>query len=239
MADTIGLRVGLFADSPDVLVDNRQYFLSPLLEYEQRFGNVDIYAGGEYTFSLTGIYPQFFFAEERIGVHLPLNSRSEFQLKLQNENNFRFSPREDGGEGAGRVQPALSYGLFLSVGDISLALGAPLTYPLWGGENILVGLEPRVIYVTPFWLGFEAALKFIAAPAASFDGMEFAVNYTQDQFYGELAFNAEESFGYFSLKAEFDYFFNFFILKIGLELGNLGNLDALTLAPALGIKYRF
>jgi hypothetical protein len=150
-----------------------------------------------------------FFAEEQIGIHLPLNSQSEFQLKLQNENSLRFNPDEDNGEGAGKARPTLSYSQFLSWGDITLALGTPLTYPLWGGEGILFGIEPKIAYITPFWLGFKTALKFIAAPAPSFDGMEFAVNYTQNQFYGALTFNAKESFNYFSLKAEFNYFFNF------------------------------
>jgi hypothetical protein len=239
MADTIGLRAGLYADSPDVLTDKRQYFLSPHLEYERRFGNIDVYAEGEYTFNLTGLYPQFFFTEERIGLHLPLDSRSEFQFKLQNENDIRFDPEKGGGQGVGRVQPAVSYGLFFLWGDISLALGLPLTYSMWGGENTRFGLEPRAAYVTPFWLGFEAAVTFVAAPAVSFDGMEFAINYTGEQYFGELAFKAEESFSSFRVKVEFNYFFNFFIIKAGVEVGNLTDTNALTLGPAIGIKYRF
>jgi hypothetical protein len=237
MADTIGLRIGLFADSPDVLADERQFFLSPKVEYKQRFGNIEIHAGGEYTFSLAGLYPQFCFAEEQLGFYLPLGSHSEFQIKLHNENDFHFSPDE--GEGWGRAKPSLGYGLFFPWGELSLALGAPLDYPLWTGEDLIFGLEPRLAYVAPFWLGFEAAGKFITVPDRSVDGMEFAVNYAQDQLYGALVFDVAESFGYFSLKAEFDYFFNFIILQGGVSLGNLAYPEALALAASVGIKYRF
>jgi hypothetical protein len=239
-ADTIGLRLGLFADSPDVLAEERQYFLTPNLEYKQRFGNVEVYAGGEYTFSLAGLYPQFLFAEERLGFHLPLSAHAEFLIKLHNENDFRFNPAEANGEGAGRTQPSLGYGLFFPWGELSLALGTPLAYPLWGGDkDIIFGLEPRLAYISPFWLGFEAAGKFVMLPDPDAEGMEFTVNYAQDQLYGALIFDVAESFDYFSLKAELDYSFNFVILKGGIKLGNLADFDTLALAASIGIKYRF
>jgi hypothetical protein len=242
-ADTLGLRAGLYVDSPDVLAEERQYFLTPQLEYKHAFGKLDIYARGEYSFSLTGLYPQFFFAEEGLAVHLPLGSRSEFRVALHNENDLRVNPDRDDGRGGGTVKPQAAYSLFLSPGDFSLALGTPLIYPLWGGEGMgaaQFGFEVTAAYVSPFWLGFEAAANFIAAPSAAvFEGMKFAVNYTGDQFYGELAFTAKESFKHLSLKAEFDYFFDFFIAVAGVELRNPGNRNALALAPALGIKYRF
>ncbi|MDR2102861.1 MAG: hypothetical protein LBP42_02020 [Treponema sp.] len=239
MADPIGLRVGLYADSPDILADQREYFLTPQLEYEHSFRNFAFHIEGEYTFALGEAFPQFFFAEEGITARLPLGPRSEFQLGLQNENDFRFNPDRADGRGSGRVKPELGYGLFLPPGDFSLSLGAPLAYFLWGGDNPLFSLEARAAYTTPFWLGIEAAAAFNVVPDAGFEGLEFAVNYTQDPFYGRLVFKAKESLGYFSLKAELDYFFNFFILKAGAELKNLGSRDALTLAPAVGIKYRF
>jgi hypothetical protein len=243
MADTIGLRLGLFVDTPDVqaaLEDWRQLFLSPHLEYKQRFGNVDVYAGGEYTFGLAGLYPQFLFGEERIGLHLPLDTSSEFLIKLQNKNDFRFNPAEEDGEAAGRSMPSVGYGLFLPWGELSLTLGTPLDYPLWGGEgDIIFGLEPRLAYTSPFWVGIEAAGKFVMLPAPLVDGMEAAINYTHDQLYGALIFDVAESWDYFSLKVEADYFFNFIILRGGLEVGNLADLDTLALAASVGIKYRF
>jgi hypothetical protein len=242
MADTIGLRLGLFVDTPDVsaaLEDWQQLFLTPQVEYKQRFGNVDVYAGGEYTFGLAGLYPQFLFAEERIGLHLPLAASSEILIKLQNKNDFRFNPEEDG-EAAGRALPSVGYGLFLPWGELSLALGTPLDYPLWGGEgDIILSLEPRLAYISPFWVGIEAAGKFVMLPDPSVDGMEVAVNYAQDQLYGALIFDVAESWEYFSLKVEADYSFNFIILKGGIKVGNLADLDALALAVSVGIKYRF
>jgi hypothetical protein len=241
MADTIGLWTGLYAGSSDVLADDREYFLTPALEYEQSFGNFDLHAGAEYTFSLTDFFPQFFFGEEKIAAHLPLGSFSEFLFILHNENELRFAPDRMGGDlGSGRVRPELSYGLSLPPGDISLALGSPISYPLWGaGDAFLLGIDVSAAYVAPFWLGFRAVATFIAAPDAGFDGIEFAVNYTQDQYFGELAFKAEKSLDYFSLKAEFDYFFNFLVLKAAAELGGLGDLDTLTMTPAIGVQYRF
>ncbi|MDR2739610.1 MAG: hypothetical protein LBB68_07245 [Treponema sp.] len=238
-ADTIGLRAGVYADTPDLTAEEQQFFISPQLEYEQSFGNFDVYAGGEYTFSLGKLYPRFFFAEERLGFRLPLGTRSEFRIGLRNENDLRFQPDRDGGEGGGRVKPEVSYGLFLRPGDFSLALGAPLSYPLWGGEAASFGVEATAAYVTPFWLGFEAMVNLTAAPAAAFEGMKFAVNYTGDQFYGELALRAKESFSDFSLRAEFNYFFNFLIPWGALEAGNLTGIDAISLGAAIGIKYRF
>jgi hypothetical protein len=237
-ADTIGLWAGLYVDSSDVLADNKDYFLTPALAYEHTFGNFDLHLGGEYTFTLTDFFPQFFFADEKVTAHLPLGSLSEFLLRVHNENDFRFNPDRGDGRGLGRVKPELGYGLFLPLGDISFALGSPIRYSLWAGGDTLFGLDATAAYVAPFWLGFRAVAKFIAAPDAAFDGMEFAVNYAQDQFYGELAFNAEESLERLSLKAEFDYFFNFFVLKAALKLGGLGDRDTLTLAPAIGIQYR-
>ncbi|MDR1107441.1 MAG: hypothetical protein LBL19_00215 [Spirochaetaceae bacterium] len=238
MAD-IGLRPGLYIDVPDVMVDKREFFITPQVEYGHSFGIFDVYAKGEYTFGITAFYPQFFFAEERIAARLSLGSRSQFRIALHHENDLRMDLDHDGGQGAGKVTPELKYSLFLPPGDISLALGTPLTYPLWGGgDDSLFGLEVTAAYVTPFWLGFEAAVDIEATPAAVFDGMKFAANYTGDQFYGELAFKAKNSFSYFSLKAEFNYFFNFFILWGALEFKNLNIRVAPVLAPAIGIKYR-
>jgi hypothetical protein len=243
MADTIGLRLGLFVDTPDMLAaltDWQQFFLTPHVEYKQRFGNVDVYAGGEYTFGLAGLYPQFLFGEELIGLHLPLGTPSEFLIKLHNKNDFRFNPEEEDGEASGRVQPSVGYGLFLPWGELSLALGTPLDYPMWGGgADIMFGLEPRLAYISPFWVGIEAAGKFAMLPDTSVDGMEIAVNYAQDQLYGALIFDVAESWDYFSLKAEVDYSFNFIILKGGIKVGNLADFEDLSMAASVGIKYRF
>jgi hypothetical protein len=232
--DTVGFRGGLFIDSPDILAEEKDLFLAPQIEYERSFGLFDLYLGGQYAFHLTKFAPQFFFTEETFAAHVPLGSRSELQFRLHNETELRFSP----GGGSGRVQPGAAWGLFLPLGDISLALGAPLFYPAGDSGGFRFGLAGEASYITPIWLGVRAAATFIIVPAPVFDGMEFAVNYTGDQYFGELAFKAEDAFGRFSLKAEFNYFFNFFIIKGGLELGNLGTVEAITLAPALGIKYR-
>jgi hypothetical protein len=239
LADTLGFRAGFYLDSPDLLTDEQDYFLTPRLEYERSFGNFDLYLGGEYTFHLLKFFPQFFFAEEKIAAHLPLGSRGDLQFRLQNENEILINPDEDNGWDAGWVKPELGGGLFLAPGNFFLALGLPLRYGSRYMEDILFGLDATAAYTTPFRIGFEAVLNFIVIPAAAFDGMKFTVNYTQDQFYGEMAFNAKEAFGYFSLRAEFDYLFNFFVLNAALELGNLSVRDAMTLAPAIGIKYRF
>jgi hypothetical protein len=133
----------------------------------------------------------------------------------------------------------VSYGLFLPPGDFSLALDVPVNYAMWGGGSALFGIDVTAAYTAPFWLGFRTTANFIAAPDPAFEGMEFAVNYTQAPFYGELTLKAKESFRYFILEAEFDYFFNFFILNAGVALRNLGSGDTVTAAPAIGIKYRF
>jgi hypothetical protein len=239
VADTIGLRAGIYVDTPDLTADKQQFFISPQVEYEQTFGKLDVYANGEYTFGLTDIYPQFFFAEEHLVFHLPLGSRSEFRIGIHNENALRFQSDQDGGEGGGRVKPEVSYGLFLPPGNVSLILGAPVTYLLWGGGTAFFGIEATVAYVTPFWLGFEAMVNFTTVPATSFEGMKFALNYTGDQFYGELALRIKESFSYFNIRAEFNYFFNFLIPWGALEVENLADVNALTLGVAIGIKYRF
>jgi hypothetical protein len=237
-ADTIGLRAGIYADTPNLTAKKPQFFVTPQLEYEHSFGRFDVYGRGQYTFSLNGFYPQFFFAEERLAFRLPLGTRSEFGIGLHNENDLRLQPDQDGGEGGGRVKPEVSYRLFLRPGDISLALGGPLSYSFWGGEAAFFGIEATAAYVTPFWLGFEAMVNLTAAPVTAFEGMKFGVNYTGDQFYGELALRAKDSFSYFTLRAEFNYFFNFLIPWGALEAGNLTGVDALTLGAALGIKYR-
>jgi hypothetical protein len=238
-AADIGLRLGAYLDVPDVMAKKREFFLTPQVEYGHAFGIFDISAKAEYTFGLTAFYPQFFFTEERFAARLPLGSHSQFRVGIRNENDLRIDHDHDGGRGVGTVTPELMFSLFLPPGDISLGLETPLTYPLWGGADTLFVLEPQAAYITPFWLGFEAVAYLIAAPAAVFDGMKFAANYTGDQFYGELSFKTKDSFAYFSLKAEFNYFFNFFILWGALEVKDLSNRDNIILAPAVGIKYRF
>ncbi|MDR3172749.1 MAG: hypothetical protein LBU19_00735 [Treponema sp.] len=239
-AADIGLRLGAYLDIPDVMAEKRELFLTPQLEYIHTFGYFDIYAKGEYSLGLTSLYPQFCFAEERFALRFPLGSFSVFQAGLHNENDLRIDP--DHGRGGGIATPELKHSLSLPPGDFSLALGTPLSYPLWGGEDVIFGLELTGAYITPFWLGFEARMDFRTVPAARFEGLKFAVNYTGDQFYGELALGAKhrgDSFPYFTLKAEFNYFFNFFILWGALEAKDLGSRDHIILAPAVGIKYRF
>jgi hypothetical protein len=233
-ADTIGLRGGLFIDSPDILAEERDIFVAPQIEYENSFGRFDLYLGGHYAVNIPKIFPQFLFVEEKFAAHLPLGSQSEIQVRLRNENELRFDPNG----GGGRVQPEVAWGLSLPLGDLSLALGVPLFYPVGTGGDLSFGVEGGASYITPFWIGVRAAATFIVAPSPVFEGMEAGVNYTGDQYFGELAFKAKDSFNFFSITLEFNYFFNFFIIKAGIELGNLTTPGAITLGPALGIKYR-
>jgi hypothetical protein len=237
MADKIGLSLGAYAEKSDLLDEEvKDYFFTPQVEYGRSFGNFDLYLDGEYTFNLTRPFPQFFFAEEKIAAHLNVGARSEFQVTLHNENNLLINPEGGNPRGGGKVKPEVGYGLFLLPGDISLALGAPFTYAA-GGEDKVFGIDITAVYTTPFWLGFSAAANFTVNPDTDFTGMEFAVNYEQDQFYAEIVFKAKESFDYFSLTPEFDYFFNFFTFWAAVEFGGLGR--ALTISPSLGAKYRF
>ncbi|MDR1986955.1 MAG: hypothetical protein LBP88_08305 [Treponema sp.] len=240
MADKIGLNVGLYGDGFYLWDTDRQdYFLTPLVEYDHSFGKVDLYLKGEYTFRLTNPFPQFFFSKEKIAAHLPLGSFSEFQFRLQNEMDMRFNPEDNQGRGSGTVKPELSYGLFLPPGDVSFAVGFPWTYKMWGKGDFFFGLDLTAAYTTPFWLGFKGAANFMLTPDAVFDGMEVAVSLLQDQFYAELAFTAKESFSYFSLIPEFDYLFNFFTFWARVEFEDIGYGNTLSIAPALGVKYRF
>jgi hypothetical protein len=227
------------AAGPGLFTGDRDYFITPLLEFERSFGNFDLYLGGGYSLHLVKLFPQSLFTEEKIATHLPLGSLAELQFRLQNETEIRIDPEGDNGGSGGRVKPELGGGLFLAPGDFSLALGLPLSYGSRAGKNILFGIDLTAAYTSPFQIGIEATLNFITASAAAVDGVECTLNYTQDQFYGGLTFKAAKSFDYFSIKAEFDYFFDFFIINAALKLGNLSVRDAITLAPAIGIKYRF
>jgi hypothetical protein len=238
MADKIGLSLGAYAERSDLLDEGvKDYFVTPQVEYGRSFGNFDLYLDGEYTFTLTRPFPQFFFAEEKIAAHLNAGARSELQFRLHNENNLLINPERGNPRGGGRVKPEVGYGLFLPPGDIFLALGAPFTYGAGGGEGRVFGIDTTAAYTTPFWLGFSATANFTVNPDTDFAGMEFMINYEQDQFYAEIVFRAKESFGYFSLTPEFDYFFNFFTFWAAVEFGGLGH--ALTISPSLGAKYRF
>ncbi|MDR2617986.1 MAG: hypothetical protein LBC62_03860 [Treponema sp.] len=239
LADTLGFRAGLYVDSPDILVEEKDLFLTPKLEFERAFGNFDVFLGAEYSFHLTGFFPQFFLGEEKIAAHLPFGSLWELRAGFRNENNLLVDPDWGNEWTGGRLSPGLGAGFFLPAGDFSIALDFPVDYPMQSRRDVLTGLDLTAAYVSPFWIGARAAANFILNPDAAFDGIEFALTYGQDQFYGELAFRVRDSFGYFSLRAQFDYFFDFFILNAGLEAGNLGVWDAVTLAPAVGIKYRF
>ncbi|MDR0722349.1 MAG: hypothetical protein LBF75_06085 [Treponema sp.] len=240
MADKIGLSLGLYGEAFYLWdTDRKDYFLTPLIEYDHSFGKVDLYVKGEYTFCLTNIFPQFFFSEEKIAVHLPLGSLSEFQFRLKNEQDLLFDPVENQGRGSGTVKPELSYALFLPPGEIALALGSPWTYRMWGRRDSFFGLDLTATYSTPFWLGFKVAANFIFIPDAVVEGMEAAISLMQDQFYAELAFNIQESFSYFSLTPEFNYLFNFFTFWASVEFGGMGYGNRLTISPTLGVKYRF
>jgi hypothetical protein len=242
LAADSGLRAGVYLDLPDAMAEERELYLTPQLEYLRSLGSVEIQAKGEYTFGLASLYPQFFFAEERIALRLPLGSFAVFQAGLHNENDFRVDPDRDGGQGRGRATPELKQSLSLPPGDFSLALGAPLAYPLWGGGEVLFGLAATAAYGAPFGLGFEARMDFGTVPAARFEGLRLAVSYAGDQVSGELALRArygEDSFSRFALAASLNYLFNFCILWGSLEAKDLGNRDRIVLAPAIGISYRF
>jgi hypothetical protein len=239
LADTIGFRAGLSVDSPDVRAEEKDLYLTPMLEFDQSFGNIDLYADAEYSFHLTKFFPQFFTGEEKITAHLPFGSHWELQLRVDNENTLFVDPDQGSEWTSGRVSPGVGTALFFPAGDFSLDADFPITYRTENGGDIRTGIDLTAAYVSPFWIGIRVAANFIRTPHSAFDGMEYALTFEQDQFYSELAFKASESFDYFSLRAQFDYFFNFWILNIGLEAGNLGVWDAVTLAAAVGIKYRF
>jgi hypothetical protein len=227
----IGLTAGLeFGVTGINVEEGKTPYLTPGIAYENSFGDFDVAAEVDYTFDFTDDVPQMFFAEEEVAYNLSLGDIHGLTFTLHNENDIVTAP--EFGDLTGTLEPSVTYTLGLNPGDFYAAAGLPLTYL----TDTAVGFYGTLGFAFSFGLGLEATFNLALNPESGYDGTDLLVSYEQDSFYGEVEINiAKEDI---TITPEFDYFFNSFTFYVNAEFAGIG-ADAVSITPALGVKYSF
>jgi hypothetical protein len=244
-AEPIGLTAGLEFGLGDV-ADTVVFGITPEIEYENSFGDFDLYADASYT----AAFPEDdsthdFYLELEAGYNLSFGA-STLSFILNNANDFHAAPDwgDDVNTVGGTLEPAVKYAYTFGFGDLFLRLGFPIEYVHQGvfTDDDEVGVATKLVLGMEdvFGFGAEVTLNFGLSPDAEYGETEFLVTYENGPFYGEVDIIAAQDFDSVSITPEFDYTIkDVFTIYANIEFGNIGGEGDVSVTPAIGVQYHF
>ncbi|MDR2446105.1 MAG: hypothetical protein LBD58_02245 [Treponema sp.] len=234
--DGLGLSAGVELGFGDV-ADKAVFGVTPLLAYERSFldGALDVAGGIEYTFTFEDGVPQELFAEEDIGYNLFLNDTSVLTFNLHNENNVSTVP-DFGDAGDGSIfEPSVIYGLALDAGELAFVLGFPIGYH----PEITFGAYATAGFVFPFGFGVEATANLDISPEVGYAETNVLLSYGADLFTVELEIDADGEFKVYTISPYLEWYFGSWTVWAGVDFGNIGGEESISVEPYIGVKYSF
>jgi hypothetical protein len=245
-AEPIGLTAGLEVGFGNV-ADTAVFGITPEIEYENSFGDFDVYADASYTAAFEeDDTAHDSYLELEAAYNLPLGESSVLSFILNNANDFHFAP--DWGDDVsiigGTLEPALKFTQTLGFGDLFLQLGFPIEYThqevLTDDDETGVAAKLVLGMAAESGFGAELTLNYALSPDAEYAETELLLSYERGAFYGEVDIIAAQDFDVFALIPEVDYSINdAFTFYVNAEFGNIGGEGDMSVTPALGIKYHF
>jgi hypothetical protein len=241
-AEPVGLTAGLGLGFGNV-ADEAVIGITPQIEFENSFGNLDVYIDAEYTIEFDSDANHALYLEEELGYNLPFSEISKLSFIVNNQNDFHIAPKAEGNIAGGTVDPAVRYTHTLGFGDLFGQVGLPITYrnqyiPASDDEAGL-GVYAKLGWGSTFGLGTELTLNYSIKPNAEYAETELLLTYEQETFYAEVDIVAAKAFESFTITPEFDYYLGAFTFWASVEFGNLGDDEDISITPAIGVKYSF
>jgi hypothetical protein len=250
-AEPIGISVGIwpgFSYTKDEAEDREQSYFTfmPELGYNGAFGNFSVSALLDYTFSFDDPAAQDLFATEELGYMLPLNEVHALTFKVYNENNLGFKP-EYSDETGSYIRPSITYGLTASPGTASLGVGLPVTYL----PDTAYGVWLDAGYAFSFGLTVDL-IGHISLDTKT-EGEETGYKKTELNFgygYGPWFFllltEADKKFENITITPQITYslesidlLLSTMIMKMYVEEKGVVYTDIFSIAPSIGVAYRF
>ncbi|MDR2793763.1 MAG: hypothetical protein LBB61_08895 [Treponema sp.] len=234
--EKIGLNAGAELGFGDV-ADTAIFGITPQLTYEHSFFEdaLDISLEVDYTFNFEDGVPQDIYAEENIGYNLSLNNASTLTFTLHNENNFSTIP-EFGDAGDGSIfEPSVTYGVALNAGELAFTAGFPIGYL----PDTTFGTYATAGFAFPFGFGFEVTANMAISPEADYSETNVVLYYAADVFSAELEIDADAEFKVYTISPFVEWYVGSFTIWGGVDFGNIGGADSVSVEPYIGVKYSF
>jgi hypothetical protein len=245
-AEPIGLTAGLEAGFGNV-ADEAVFGITPEIEYENSFGDFDVYADASYTAAFEeDDTAHDFYLELEAAYNLSLGDSSVLSFILNNANDFHVAPDwgADMNTVGGTLEPALKFTQTFGFGDLFLQLGFPIEYVHHGvfNDDDETGVASKLVLglASEFGFGAELTLNYALSPDAEYGETELLLSYENGAFYCEADIVAAQDFDVFAITPELDYSINdAFTVYVNAEFGNIGGEGDVSVTPALGVKYHF
>jgi hypothetical protein len=228
------------------VAEEAEISLSPGVEYEKSFGNLDVFAELDYLLTLADPDATHdIYLEVELGYNLSFGEASVLSFIVNNTNEyFRLSPELAAGEThEGTLEPSILFTQTLGFGDLYAQAGFPIEY-LTGEKDAdpNIGAYLTLGWASTFGLGVELTPNLALSPESDYAGFDILVGYANGPIYAEVEVNLPKEIDVegITITPEFDYSFNAFTFYVSSEFGAIG-VDGgdISVSPAIGVKYSF
>jgi len=231
---TLGLELG-FGN----VIDAVELNLTPSVVYEHSFGNIDVSAEVDYTFTFSDPTAQELYGEEEIGYNLGLGAGALSFILNNNNTIYIDPPPEDGATHEGVLEPSVKYTHPLTLGDVFFQPGLPVTY-LTGvkDDDPAIGLYFKLGWASASGFGLEYTCDLGLSPDSDYTGSELLLSYENGPVYSEVEFVTDKEFKNFSVNPKVDCTLGAitFTLRAEIELPEEGDAGV---SPFIGVGYSF
>jgi len=235
-AEDLGFTAGLEFGVSEINDEDRAPFITAMLEYETTFfdDSLNLYTDLEYTFEFSEDNPMELYWDLELEYSFSFGRISTISILLINEMFFSFGPENDM---YGVVSPGIEYYHNTRLGDVYLNVFFPISYAT---ENE-VGMDFTIGWISKSGrFGLELLAAHTITPDFEFTDKCLVVFYKTGPVYFEVEtwFPASIEDSGITITPLFEYSVNAFTFYTYCEFGGLG-ADALTVSPALGVKFSF
>jgi hypothetical protein len=236
----IGLTPGIEFGFGNV-VDKVVFSVTPLVVYENSFGDLDVFGELDYTMAFEdpdAVHE--LYIEEELGYNFGIIESGTLSIILNNNNTIQVAPElEEGATHLGTFEPSLKWTQGLGFGDLWLQVGLPIDYLTGVEEETALGLNTTLGWDSTFGLAAEFALGFGIDPESDLLGYGLKLSYDAGLIYGEVELAADKEFKVFGIAPELDVNLGSLTIYAKAEIVIIEDVDDPIIEPAIGVTYSF
>ncbi len=206
---------------------------APLIEYDKRTGNFEIYLKGQYYLSFENPIESSGYLEEELFYYYSFLEKNLLIFSADHQNDFYQEAGYDG-----LFEPAVQYNRDFNFGFLMAKFG----YQLYYGSGILNDNYIDVGYYGNQGVGFEFTYYWYYTnnPLTDETVFEFLPNYTmKDVFYAEMEIDINHDFTIFAFQPYVEFYIKNFTIWVEVDFLNAGKDQDLIVEPYVGFSYKF
>jgi hypothetical protein len=235
----IGLTGGLEMGFGDI-VDKSVFSLTPGIEYEKSFGDLDVFGELDYTVEFDDPQVQALYLEAELGYNFSFGEASVLSVILNNNNTFLLEPElPEGATHLGVIEPSLLFTQTFDFGDLYGQIGFPINYLTGVEDETSVDTYLTLGWASAFGLGLELTGTYNIDPDSDMSEWGMLISYEKEFFYGEVEFVTDKEFKSIGVNPEIDISLNAWTFIIRAEIGKDDGVDDASFVPFIGAKYSF